>query len=659
MADQYNKILTTVNSVTSNYSFTPDLSNVIVIDTSNNRIGINTLNPLYSIDISSGLSDTSGTIRVGKLIADTAFVNASINNNLEVSNNLVVQGDASINNVLEVSKSIYINNDSITDNGMYLNTNKILYYDNNLLKLDSTNIRILGNVIFDNAPTFTSGNVTTTTSADTGGGFIYNTSIGITPGGGLNPSGGYFTFLEATNITQSTDSDTGALVVYGGAGIGRNLNVGGDASINNILEVSNNFLVKGSSQLGKLYYQGNTIVHKDNITDIDASYIIKALPNGRVHINCHSTKRISFNHEDEELMFVSSNGNIDISKNLTVHNRATIDNRLEVSNNLLVLGDASINNILEVSNNLLVLGDALVNNNVEISNNLIVKGDISCINIIYGDLTGSVDGDLVGNVTGNLLGNVTGNHYGNVIGNIVGNLVGNITGNVTGNLVGDVTGNVTGNLLGSIDLGRSFTLSSIGPNQTNNQGGNYWATRRHSIIKYGNTIVFGVNETGVVFSPSQILGSQIVTFSDDRLKHNEININNGLTIIRQLEPQKYQKTNELLDANFNGDLSGYEWTYESGLIAQDLLEINDLSFVINGGDYYDESNNLIENPYYVNYNSLFTYNIAATKELDAIVQNQENEINELKNKNTILENEIHTMKTALNLLLTQANLTNI
>ena len=39
-SQQYNKILTTINSVTSNYSFTPDLDNVIVIDTSNNRIGI-------------------------------------------------------------------------------------------------------------------------------------------------------------------------------------------------------------------------------------------------------------------------------------------------------------------------------------------------------------------------------------------------------------------------------------------------------------------------------------------------------------------------------------------------------------------------------------------------------------------------------------------
>ena len=217
-SQQYNKILTTINSVTSNYSFTPDLDNVIVIDTSNNRIGINTANPECSIDVSNGKIKTE---------------------------NLTILGDASINNI----KNLYINNDSAIDNGKYLKNNKILYYDNNLLKLDSSNIRILGNVIFENAPTFSSGDVTTTTSADTGGGFIYNTSIGINPNGGIDPSGGYFTFLNLINNTQSIDTGTGALVVNGGAGIARNLNVGGDASINNILEVSNNLLVKGNSKL--------------------------------------------------------------------------------------------------------------------------------------------------------------------------------------------------------------------------------------------------------------------------------------------------------------------------------------------------------------------------------------------------------------------------
>ena len=52
--DNYNKIVTTVNSVTSDYSFDVDANNLIVIDTSNNRIGINTVYPQRSIHISGG-----------------------------------------------------------------------------------------------------------------------------------------------------------------------------------------------------------------------------------------------------------------------------------------------------------------------------------------------------------------------------------------------------------------------------------------------------------------------------------------------------------------------------------------------------------------------------------------------------------------------------
>lgn len=51
---EYNKIISTINSVSSSYSYTPDPNNLICIDSSNNRIGINTLNPDESIDISGG-----------------------------------------------------------------------------------------------------------------------------------------------------------------------------------------------------------------------------------------------------------------------------------------------------------------------------------------------------------------------------------------------------------------------------------------------------------------------------------------------------------------------------------------------------------------------------------------------------------------------------
>ena len=51
---EYNKIISTINSVSSSYSYVPDGNNLICIDSSNNRIGINTLNPDHSIDISGG-----------------------------------------------------------------------------------------------------------------------------------------------------------------------------------------------------------------------------------------------------------------------------------------------------------------------------------------------------------------------------------------------------------------------------------------------------------------------------------------------------------------------------------------------------------------------------------------------------------------------------
>jgi len=50
----YNKIISTINSVSSSYSYSPDPANLICIDSSNNRIGINTLNPEDAIDISGG-----------------------------------------------------------------------------------------------------------------------------------------------------------------------------------------------------------------------------------------------------------------------------------------------------------------------------------------------------------------------------------------------------------------------------------------------------------------------------------------------------------------------------------------------------------------------------------------------------------------------------
>jgi len=172
--------------------------------------------------------------------------------------------------------------------------------------------------------------------------------------------------------------------------------------------------------------------------------------------------------------------------------------------------------------------------------------------------------------------------------------------------------------------------------------------------------------------------------SDDRLKHNEVAITNGLDVIDRLTPKFYQKTQVLLDASYNGDLSGHAWYHEAGLIAQEVLQISDLSYVVGGGDYYEQTYNLItqtqdlsanyydqsanyyepsannyelSNNYYdqsannyeisannyeisynliaqaynLNYNSVFVYGLAAIKELHTKVKAQESTILNQKN----------------------------
>ena len=143
-----------------------------------------------------------------------------------------------------------------------------------------------------------------------------------------------------------------------------------------------------------------------------------------------------------------------------------------------------------------------------------------------------------------------------------------------------------------------------------------------------------------------------LTQSDDRLKHNEVIINNGLVIIDQLVPKFYQKTLKMLDARYYGDLSGYIWNYEVGLIAQEVLQINDISFVVSDGDYYDSNNVFTRRPYSINYNNIFVYGLAAIKELHTKVKTQESIIVNLQstmlNQQTTITNLISRIQALKN-----------
>jgi len=119
--------------------------------------------------------------------------------------------------------------------------------------------------------------------------------------------------------------------------------------------------------------------------------------------------------------------------------------------------------------------------------------------------------------------------------------------------------------------------------------------------------------------------------SDDRFKHGETIVTDGLSTIRKLVPKTYKKTRELLEADNDGTNIGNEdehWWWETGLIAQEVELIEPL-------ERYVKTTDGIKT---LNYNCIHTHTIAGLKELDAIVTAQAELIKQLENRITILEN---------------------
>ena len=181
----------------------------------------------------------------------------------------------------------------------------------------------------------------------------------------------------------------------------------------------------------------------------------------------------------------------------------------------------------------------------------------------------------------------------------------------------------------------------------------------------GGSMYFNYYSAGGVY----LAGSTAVT-SDDRLKHNEQNIDNALNIINQLKPQKYFKSQKAYDEDYHYqlDASGNpitedEYIIETGFIAQDVEKIPILNYLVtkipdknktikqekkdSDGNYIlDAYGNKIteevevlalKNRLALKYTDIFVMNVAATQEL--YKENQE-----LKTKVATLESELAAIK---------------
>lgn len=262
------------------------------------------------------------------------------------------------------------------------------------------------------------------------------------------------------------------------------------------------------------------------------------------------------------------NYEIDVNGTIKTNNLKIMNNSLDLSNISLDLSSININDlsINEIMvNNLSVNTKLFVNNDISINNHLFVNNDVSFNSNLF------VQNDI--SVNGNI--------------------------NLTNLIVNDIcVNNIYSSFSNKIDICANLDLS-------------------------GDLVIDG--------SARILNGTESHFFnltSDDRLKHNEVIIDNGLNVINKLVPRLYQKTKNFKHYDFSG-IVNEPYIMEAGLIAQELEILDDISFCVNVGT--------VLKPYSVNYNNIFVYGLAAIKELDNkinyILDNSNNRNNDIINTN--------------------------
>jgi len=149
-----------------------------------------------------------------------------------------------------------------------------------------------------------------------------------------------------------------------------------------------------------------------------------------------------------------------------------------------------------------------------------------------------------------------------------------------------------------------------------------------------------------VYSNGTVRANATEYSSDDRIKHNEQPIIGALETLSKITPKKYIKTTEMYDADHDFELDAdgnpvdsngepVEHRIEAGVIAQQVLTVDELAFAVSP-EGVDEDGT-VTSPHGLDYNSLFTYAIAA-------IQEQQQLIDDLKSQNESLAARISALE---------------
>jgi cytoskeletal protein CcmA (bactofilin family) len=378
-----NKIVANIKKTDADVRSFVNTTNVVCIDTSNNRIGINTKNPRYSIDI-LGIGPTN-LIYVNKLeVGNSASIrDISCLNNIDASSATIKNINyTNISGNLITTKNINTISAEIFD----LSISKLALKDFSAVNIDASYLRVsnsvdvCGNMIIRNLTVtglFSGGNSTSFTTLE-----ISNSILTI-----INSTNSFIRNIDCSTIKVDTSAN-----FNGDVFCRRNINISGGS----FQTLSGNFL--NSANIRALTISCEQLVTQDcsingslsvsNIIDLNGRPIIQ---NGGI-VTSQET--------------ISTFGNITVSSKLDIRNNCDISNlritnRLDFSNNAsLILPNYSSNNSLRNVRSLAVDIERPNFNIIKIYNsnsswsNMYTKNHYA-----YLDLNREISGNTVGSIT--------------------------------------------------------------------------------------------------------------------------------------------------------------------------------------------------------------------------------------------------------------------
>ena len=328
----YNKIVSTVTSVTQDYQYFSSQDSCIVIDTSNNNIGINNINPTAHIDINQ--EDANKILKINGL----PYFNYDSTSRKYVIKREFLQGDIQVDQITTLGNLIQLA-PQITISGGHQIGNTTSDNPNNYLVIDPSGIDGTSSVYGQHKGTVQiRGNLEVLGNTTT----IYSSTIDISDKtitlGTTAPDSEYLddAGIDISNVAKfkykhgKTKWETN---------IG--LNISGDLSVNNI-DVSN-ILIYDQLDVSNVTISNNLLIYNQ----LDVS-------------------------------------NVTISNNLLIYNQLDVSN-VTISNNLLIYNQLDVSNVI-ISNNL------LIHNQLDISNTIKINSSDISYYIYFGDPSTNIIG---------------------------------------------------------------------------------------------------------------------------------------------------------------------------------------------------------------------------------------------------------------------------